>query len=111
MGLGRLEERVRALRHDIEQSKRATTEALTLAANETGRRLRELNNEAGRLKEMHAITVTRELFDAKMGEVFSRLEKIEGNMREDRGRLWLPMLVVAGVAVALAAAVFKLIVK
>lgn len=95
----------------LRERQRASRLELKLARKELARRLGELNGEAGRLAAMHSITVSRELFDSKMAELNSRLTKVEGDLREQAGRLWLPMIVTAAVAASLAALVVKLLAK
>jgi len=107
----RLDERQRAAEERATRSEASHERALNLAVQqvderrkadwlENQRRLTELNNEAGRLKEMNSITVSRELFDTRIGEIFTRLEKSEGNARERAGQSRLPDIAVAALVTA-----------
>ena len=116
--LARLDERIKSQNEALvialtaqdrmrEGSERAAMEAMRIAREETARRLDHLNNAAERADTMAAKTVTRELFDTLVDRVLA----LEGNTRELTGKLWLPMIVAAGVAAAFASGLAYLVLK
>lgn len=122
-----IEERISNLKERLNRDEVFNQRALTtavkesedrtkVAADELARRLHELNGETGRMATLHAAMVTRELFDARIAEAFQRYSQLDEKLneqiaeaREQRGRLWLPMLGIGAIAAAIAAAAVALI--
>ena len=107
--VARLDERIKSLWDAIAAAERANSEAVRIAADRLEIRLEHLNGEQGRIAQINASMVTREVFEVKQQEIVNRLHRIEADFHETRGRLWLPMIVAAGVAAGLGAAVAKLL--
>jgi hypothetical protein len=61
--------------------------ARALQFDEWMRRLGELNGEAGRLREMQARYVTRELHDGKVGEIEKAIRGLENFQSNMTGRM------------------------
>jgi hypothetical protein len=82
-------------------------EALRLQAFEYERRLAGLNHEAEQLKSMQARYVSNDVYDRDKRESENRLRKLEGLSENWAGRMWLPMLAVAGLAAGLTAVLVR----
>lgn len=107
--LARLDERIKALQRELERSEHAHDLALKIASDELARRLDTLNHAHQQAVEVQGTYLPRETYDAKHRELELRLDVLDGNFRETRGRLWLPMLAAGGIAAAAAAALVKLL--
>ncbi len=118
--LARLDERIKAItrdsieqdardRYERERSETDRDKAIKLASDELARRLTDLNHAHQQAVEVQATYVPRETFEASLKETIGRLNHLEGDAREQRGRLWLPMLAAAGIAAALATGAVSLI--
>ena len=101
--LARLDERIKALQREIDHTEIAGKRALEVAASELARRLDNLNHAHQQAVEVQGTYVPRETFS----EVEKRVSVLELDSREQRGKMWLPMIAVATMAAAVAAAVVK----
>lgn len=108
ISLARLDERLQALVRDLERSERDRDRAIRLASDELARRLDDLNHAHQHATEVQSTYVPRETLNGFVKEATGRLNQLEGDAREQRGKLWLPMLAAAGIAAALAAAAVSL---
>lgn len=93
--LARLDERIKSLMRDLERAERDRDRAIKLAADELSRRLDNLNHAHSQAQSVQATYLPREVFEASVKEMMLRLSTLEGDYREFRGKMWLPMLFVA----------------
>jgi len=100
-----------ALAQQIEKSNATNKEAMTIAAAELARRLDVLGHAHKEASQLQQTYETRDSHDRDIQEVEKRVRAVEDSLQNMQGRLWLPMLVAAGVAAALAVAAFKLMFK
>ena len=105
----RLNDRIRAVTDAVVIAAKASESALRVATVELNRHLGELNNEGARLKEASAKTVQKEVFDSEVKSLQTLITNIRLDFREQQGKLWLPMLIVSGLAAGLAAAIMRLV--
>ena len=108
--LARLEENLKSLDRLVDVIREDEDEARKLAAMEYARRFEHLNGETARMDKLHAEMVRREMFDSRMGAIDQRVTMVEGEARETRGKLWLPMILIAAIAAGLAAAAVRLLI-
>jgi hypothetical protein len=107
--LARLDERLKSLVNDIARTETHAAWALKIASDELARRLEVLNGAHEEAKHVAAMTVTRDVHERDVKELVFRLSKLENEGATLRGKLWLPMLGIAGIAAGLAAITVKLI--
>ena len=74
--IARLETAIEGLHKLLDERLEREEMARALAANELHRRLDSLNNEASRIKEIQDATVSREVFDVRIGEITSWREGV-----------------------------------
>lgn len=108
--LARLDERIKGLWRERDSSEDRSRERVKLAFDETMRRLEELNGAHERSERDRSQYVTKENVDNRLGEIHKMLRTLELDAREQRGRMWLPMIAIAAVAAGIAAAAVKLLV-
>ena len=111
VNLARLDERIKSLSESLERSERERDRAIRLAADELSRRLEILNHSHQRAVEVQSTYVPREVSEVAAKEVEARLKVIEGDLREQRGRLWIPMLIIGGIAAAVGASVVAFLLR
>ena len=70
-----------------EKDQKAVANALTLQAREYERRLDFLNGEAGRLREMQATYLPREVYDSKHELLEASLEQIKIELNTYKGKV------------------------
>jgi len=87
-----------------EASERWQGEALRIAREELARRLDLLNGEHERFAQITAQMVHRDVFSL----LVDRVTTMELEFREQRGKLWLPMLAAGSLAAGLGVALAKL---
>lgn len=100
-----LPEKIQSVKDRMDARFEAARDALRIQTDELERRLDDLNGEAGRLREMQAHYVSRELHDGKAGELEKSIRLLETREANLLGR----MAVVAAFAAAVGAVVVKLI--
>jgi len=109
--LARLDERIIAIKDELERLESSGERALNLASAELARRLDTLNHAHAQAIEVQATYLTREVFDLAMKELTSRVTSLEGEARESRGRLYIPMVAIAAIAAGLSAAAVRFLVR
>lgn len=109
--LDRIEERLHALKAEVNRERKTARRALMLASGELARRLDDLNHAHAKAVERESKSVTVEKHEGAMREVDVRLKNLEGAGREQQGRLWLPLLVTGAVALGIGAALVRALVK
>jgi hypothetical protein len=109
--LARLDERNKALLRELERSERSHELALKIASDELARRLDVLNHAHQQAEEARRETVPRETFDNVIQNMRQDIEALKGDAREQRGKMWLPMIAIATLAAAIAAAAVKFVVR
>ncbi len=92
--LARHDERIKALAERITAAELDMERRLQVASIELSRRLDGLNHDLAQRQEMLTHTVNIDKFQA-----------LKEQFDEFKGRLWLPMIIVAGLAAGVAAAV------
>jgi hypothetical protein len=90
-----LDERIRATRREFKLRAKLERSARKIAALELARRLDELNHAHAEAKRVASLTVTRELFDNKIGTLEESQRKAEVAAGTLLGKLWLPLIAVA----------------
>ena len=111
VALARLDERIKGISTLLDRSERDRDRAIKLASDELARRLDVLNHAHQNAVEAQSKTVSRELFDTTLKDINARIATLEMEAREWRGKLWLPMLVVAAVAATMAATAVRMFLK
>jgi hypothetical protein len=99
--LARLDERIKAMREDIRRTEESGERALDLATQELHRRLEILNGEAGRLREMQATYVPREIFDRYKETQETRISGLENFNANLTGKQWIGGAVIVILAAAI----------
>jgi len=92
--LARHDERIKALGERITAAEGDMERRLQVAAIELSRRLDGLNHDLAQRQEMLTHTVNIDKFNG-----------LKEQFDEFKGRLWLPMIIIAGIAAGVAAAI------
>lgn len=100
-----LEVKVARLEVRLEERDRA----IKIAADELSRRLDNLNHAHAQALSVQATYLPREVYESSIKEMGSRLSRLEGDYREFRGKMWLPMLFVAAGASLLTGLIVRMI--
>ena len=111
--LGRIEERfterIVALRYHIDRQDSAHQRALEISAKEIERRLEHLNGEAARMSKLQDSLASRELTEQRFGQIEHAIRVLTAEVSEQRGKLWLPFIIIAGAGSAVAAVITRLL--
>ena len=92
--LARHDERIKALAERVSAAELDMERRLRAEATELSRRLDGLNHDLAQRQEMLTHTVNLDKFNA-----------LKEQFDEFKGRLWLPMIIIAGLAAGVAAAI------
>jgi hypothetical protein len=99
--LARLDERIKAMKEDIRRTEESGEKALRVSTVEFNRRLDLLNGEAGRLREMQATYVMREIFDRYKETQEQRVSTLENFNANLTGKQWIGGAVIVILAAAI----------
>ena len=99
--LARLDERIKALGETVRRTEAGGEKALQLATVELHRRLELLNGEAGRIREIQAAYVPREVFDRYKESVEQRVSNLENFDANLTGKQWIGGAVIVILAAAI----------
>ena len=99
--LARLDERIKAMKEDIRRTEESGEKALRVSTAEFHRRLELLNGEAGRLREMQATYVMREIFDRYKETQEQRVSSLENFNANLTGKQWIGGAVIVILAAAI----------
>jgi hypothetical protein len=107
-----------ALREQLDRERVVDQESMRLAREEIERRLVHLNGETARMTILQGSFLSRELFDEAQKQyrrdlelALAKADAVAAEMSELRGKLWLPMIVAAGIAASLATGIVYLVLK
>lgn len=109
--LVRVEERVAALVRTTELQFTSAAEALHLDAEEKARRLEALNGEAGRLRDMQASYLPREVWDGAFKEINKQLAEMKDFRSNVLGKQSVIVMVVSALTALLVSVMSSLVVR
>lgn len=107
--LARLDERIKSVEREMERSEKSHERALKIASDELARRLDTLNHAHAEAVQIQGTYLPRGEATLSLDRLTDRVSKMELEAENQRGKLWLPLMIVGVVAAALAATAVKLV--